>query len=95
MENVPVNDADPQPADEPDSEAQDLVTIYAARTATDAHQLKNLLVEAGIPATVTNAVLEVAPLVEVDGRPIGGGRPGPCTEKILSWYRGRAMQASV
>jgi len=67
LENVPVNDPDPQSPHEPDSEARDLVTIYAARTATDAHQLRNLLVEAGIRATVTNSVLEGGAGVDVIG----------------------------
>ena len=53
-----MNDADTRGAQEPDSQAQDLVAVYAARTVTDAHQLKNLLVEAGIRATVVNAALE-------------------------------------
>jgi len=38
-------------------------------------------------AFLTNAVLEVAPLVRVDGQAIGSGRPGPVTERILGWYR--------
>lgn len=47
--------------------AEELTVIYAARTATDAHQLKNLLVEAGINATVTNTVLEGGAGVDVVG----------------------------
>ncbi len=45
------------------------VVIYAARTATDAHQLKNLLAEAGIRAEVTNTVLEGGAGVELLGWP--------------------------
>ena len=48
---------------------EELVVIYAARTATDAHQLKNLLVEAGIRATVTNTVLEGGSGVDIIGWP--------------------------
>ena len=48
---------------------EDLVVIYAARTATDAHQLRNLLVEAGIQATVTNTVLEGGSGVDIIGWP--------------------------
>jgi len=49
--------------------ADELTVIYAARTATDAHQLKNLLVESGISATVTNALLEGGAGVDVLGWP--------------------------
>ena len=62
-----MNDADAQDARGPDSDDQDLVVVYAARTATDAHQLRNLLVEAGIRATVTNSVLAGGAGVDVVG----------------------------
>ena len=48
---------------------EDLVVIYAARTATDAPPLKHLLVEAGIPATVTDTVLEGGSGVDIIGWP--------------------------
>ena len=38
-------------------------------------------------AFLTNSVLGVAPLVRVDGRPIGNGRPGRITGRVLAWYR--------
>ncbi|HUT90872.1 MAG TPA: hypothetical protein VMY37_15310 [Thermoguttaceae bacterium] len=56
-------------AGELDSAERELVVIYAARTATDAHQLKNLLIEAGIQATVTNTVLEGGSGVDIIGWP--------------------------
>ncbi len=38
-------------------------------------------------AFVTNSVIEVTPLVAVDGRPVGGGRPGPVTRALQGAYR--------
>lgn len=38
-------------------------------------------------AFLTGTAAEVAPLVEVDGRRIGDGKPGPITEKILREFR--------
>ena len=48
---------------------ESFVVIYAARTAPDAHQLKNLLAEAGIRAEVTNTALEGGAGVELLGWP--------------------------
>ncbi|MGE5549274.1 MAG: hypothetical protein ACM3ZC_01935 [Bacteroidota bacterium] len=36
-------------------------------------------------AFLSNAVLGVAPLVLLDGEPVGGGRPGPVTLGIRRW----------
>ncbi|MEK7679042.1 MAG: aminotransferase class IV, partial [Deltaproteobacteria bacterium] len=33
-------------------------------------------------AFLTNSIIEVAPMVKVDSRPIGDGRPGPVTRRI-------------
>ena len=38
-------------------------------------------------AFLTNSVMEVMPLVSVDGRPVGSGRPGPLTERLARQYR--------
>ncbi|MBI3910368.1 MAG: aminotransferase class IV [Armatimonadetes bacterium] len=38
-------------------------------------------------AFLTNSLLEVMPLVEVDGIPIGKGRPGAVTRQLLDAYR--------
>jgi len=38
-------------------------------------------------AFLTNSVMEVMPLVSVDGRPVGPGRPGPLTERLARRYR--------
>jgi len=37
---------------------------------------------------LTSSAREVVPIVRVDGKPIGNGRPGPWTLKILDAYRG-------
>ena len=39
---------------------------------------------------LTNAVAGVIPVVEVDGRPIGAGRPGPVTRDLADAVRARA-----
>ena len=38
-------------------------------------------------AFLTNSVMEVMPLVSVDGRPLGPGRPGSLTERLARRYR--------
>jgi len=38
-------------------------------------------------AFLTNSLMEVMPLVAVDGRPIGGGSPGPITRALQAAYR--------
>ena len=38
-------------------------------------------------AFLTNSLMEVIPLVSVDGRPVGSGRPGPLTERLARRYR--------
>ncbi len=40
-------------------------------------------------AFLTNAVVEVVPLVRVDGRPVGDGEPGPWTRRLQEAYRAR------
>ncbi len=48
---------------------QDLVVVYAARTLQDAHLLRNLLVDAGIPAVVSNELLQGGSGVDIVGWP--------------------------
>ena len=36
---------------------------------------------------VTNSGMEVMPVIRVEKRDIGSGRPGPLTQKMLTWYR--------
>ena len=39
---------------------------------------------------LTSTTRELVPVVRVDGRPIGGGRPGPWTLRLLEAFRRRA-----
>jgi len=39
-------------------------------------------------AFLTNSVMEVMPLTEVDGKPIGAGTPGAITRKLMGAYKG-------
>ena len=39
-------------------------------------------------AFLTNSLVEVLPLVALDGEPLGGGRPGPVTWRLQHAYRG-------
>ncbi len=38
-------------------------------------------------AFLTNSLIEVMPLSEVDGKPIGSGRPGPVTRRLMAAYK--------
>lgn len=38
-------------------------------------------------AFLTNSVIEVMPLTSLDGTPVGSGRPGPATQRLLRLYR--------
>lgn len=40
---------------------------------------------------ITGTTFEVTPVVEIDGRPIGGGTPGPTARRLLGAYRTRAL----
>lgn len=40
-------------------------------------------------AFLTGTTREITPVVSVDGRPIGTGRPGPITQKLLEEFRAR------
>lgn len=43
-------------------------------------------------AFLTSSTREIVPIVEVDGRAIGSGRPGPVTERLLESYRRRVRE---
>lgn len=45
-------------------------------------------------AFLTNSLREIVPLVNVDGRPVGDGRPGPLTLALLDAYRALARSPS-
>jgi len=38
-------------------------------------------------AFLTNSLIEVMPLTELEGKPIGSGRPGSVTERLMAAYR--------
>ncbi len=38
-------------------------------------------------AFLTNSLIEVMPLVEIDGKPIGSGRPGSLTKRLMVAYK--------
>jgi len=38
-------------------------------------------------AFLTNSLMEVMPLTEMDGKPVGSGTPGPLTKRLLTAYR--------
>ena len=40
---------------------------------------------------ITGTTFEVTPVVEIDGRSIGGGTPGPVARRLLQAYRARAL----
>jgi len=37
---------------------------------------------------LTNSIMEIMPVVEVDGEKIGGGKPGPVSRKVAEGYKG-------
>jgi branched-chain amino acid aminotransferase len=46
-------------------------------------------------AFLTSTTREVVPIVDVDGRPIADGRPGPLTKRLLEVYRDRACRQTA
>ncbi|MFC2016617.1 aminotransferase class IV [Chloroflexota bacterium] len=38
-------------------------------------------------AFLTNSLIEIMPLIEVDGKPIGSGKPGSITRKLMGAYK--------
>jgi len=38
-------------------------------------------------AFLTNSLIEIMPLTEIDGKPVGSGRPGPLTRRLRADYR--------
>ena len=43
---------------------------------------------------ITSTLKEVVPVATVDGRPVGRGRPGPVTQRLLAAYREYARGAA-
>ena len=46
-------------------------------------------------AFITSTLMEAAPVKSVDGHPIGAGRPGPVTLRILEAFREYARHHSA
>ena len=44
---------------------------------------------------ITSTTRELSPVVNVDGRPVGTGRPGPVTARLLERYQARARELSA
>jgi branched-chain amino acid aminotransferase group I len=40
---------------------------------------------------LTNSLMEIMPLTEIDGKPIGSGRPGPLTKRLAMAYKKLVM----
>jgi len=38
-------------------------------------------------AFITSSIRELVPVVVMDGKPAGGGKPGPLTARLLEAYR--------
>ncbi len=38
-------------------------------------------------AFLTNSLIEIMPLTEIDGKPVGSGRPGTVTQRLMAAYR--------
>ena len=43
-------------------------------------------------AFLTNSMIEIMPLIEVDGKPIGSSRPGALTRRLMAAYRELVLQ---
>ncbi len=41
---------------------------------------------------LTGTAAEVVPVVRLDSRPIGSGRPGPVTQRLITAYRALTRQ---
>jgi branched-subunit amino acid aminotransferase/4-amino-4-deoxychorismate lyase len=44
---------------------------------------------------ITSTTRELSPVVNVDGRPVGAGKPGPVTMRLLERYQARAREMSA
>jgi branched-subunit amino acid aminotransferase/4-amino-4-deoxychorismate lyase len=48
--------------------------------------------ESADEAFITSTTRELSPVTRIDGRPVGSGRPGPITIRLLEGYRKRARE---
>jgi branched-chain amino acid aminotransferase len=44
---------------------------------------------------LTGTAAEIVPVVKIDGRLIGDGKPGPITRKLMEWYHGLTREEGV
>jgi len=42
---------------------------------------------------ISSSVRELVPVVEVDGQPIGAGRPGPISAELLAAFRAHCLRS--
>jgi branched-chain amino acid aminotransferase len=42
-------------------------------------------------AFLTNSLIEVMPLTEIEGKPVASGRPGALSERLLTEYREQVL----
>jgi branched-chain amino acid aminotransferase len=40
---------------------------------------------------ITNTTIEVLPVTTIDGHPVGNGRPGPITERLMNAYKNEVL----
>jgi len=70
------------------------ITREAVLEIAQASNIKTLERQVGLKelieaeeAFITNSILELMPLTRFDGKPIGTGKPGQLTRKLLAAYR--------
>ncbi|KKM11380.1 hypothetical protein SY88_09110 [Clostridiales bacterium PH28_bin88] len=68
----------------------DLAAAMGYQAIEGEYAMKNLL--AAEEAFLTNSLMEVMPLVKVDGIPINHGKPGRVTEDLLQGYRALTLK---
>jgi branched-subunit amino acid aminotransferase/4-amino-4-deoxychorismate lyase len=63
--------------------------LELAGSVEDGQRLGDLL--SADEAFTTSSIREVMPVVSIDGRPIGAGRPGPCATRLQAALRLRSL----
>jgi branched-chain amino acid aminotransferase len=68
---------------------REVVLELASKSGIDTSECNIALAElsSAYEAFLTNSIMEIMPLVEVDGRAIGSGSPGPVTRGLMEAYR--------
>ncbi len=67
----------------------DVVLELAARhgLAAEIREISEAEVRGADELWMTSSTKEVLPIVSLDGRPVGGGRPGPVFARMHGWYQ--------